>query len=48
MNTRSFTIHFKIIRMCFKVFVECITCFGELKQASTSSSSSFRSTPFNP
>ena len=38
MNTYSFTVHFKIISMCFKVFVECITCFG--KEASSSSSSS--------
>ena len=32
-NTCSFTIHFKIISACSKVFVECTICFGELKEA---------------
>ena len=44
MNTCSFALHFKRISVSSKVFVECITCYGELEEAS-SSSSSFQSTP---
>ena len=40
MNTCSYTIHFKEISLCSKVFVECITYFGKLNKASSSSSSS--------
>ena len=42
MNACSFTIHLKKISECPKVFVECLICFGELEEAS---SSSFQSTP---
>ena len=40
MHICSFTIPFKKICACSMVFVECIICFGELKEASSSSSSS--------
>ena len=36
-------IRFKKTSACFKVFVECMICFGELQEAS----SSFHTTPFN-
>jgi hypothetical protein len=48
MNTCLFTIHFKRISTCSKVFVECITCFGEFEEASSSSSSSFELAQVNP
>ena len=32
----SFAIVYKKISECFKVFVECIICFGDLKEASSS------------
>ena len=38
MNTCSFIIHCKNISACSMLFVECIMCYGELKEASTSSS----------
>ena len=39
MNTCSFIIHFKKLNVCSKVFVEYMFCYGELKEASSSSSS---------
>ena len=36
MDTCSVTTHFKI-SVCSKAFVECITCFSELAEASSSS-----------
>ena len=45
MNTCSFTTHFKNICAHFNVFVECMICFDELKEASTSS---FQLTPLSP
>ena len=41
MNTCSFIIHVKRISACYKVFVECILCFSELEEVS----SSFESEP---
>ena len=35
MNTWSFTIPFKIVSACSKVFIKCIICFGELKEVSS-------------
>ena len=43
-----FSIHFKEISACSKVFVEHMICFGELEEASSSYSSSIKSTPLNP
>ena len=40
MHICSFTIPFKKICACSMVFVECIICFVELKEASSYSSSS--------
>jgi hypothetical protein len=37
MESCSFTIHFKKISMCSKAFEECITCFSELEEVSSSS-----------
>ena len=37
MNTRSYIISFKKIYVYFKVFVECISYFGEFEVASSSS-----------
>ena len=46
----SFTIPFEKFNACSKVFVECIICFGELKEASSPSpsSSSWLASQFNP
>ena len=43
-NTCSFIIHVKRISACYKVFVECILCFGELEEVS----SSFELEPLTP
>ena len=40
MNACSFIAHFKPSNVCSIVFVGCIICFGELKETSSSSSSS--------
>ena len=45
MNTCSFIIHFKVISLYSRVFVKCITCLGQLEEASSSSFSSFQSAP---
>jgi hypothetical protein len=41
MNTLSFTIHFKKMHLCFKVFLECMIYFGELEEACSFLSSLF-------
>ena len=32
MNTSSFTFYFKKLKVCSKVFVECMICLGELEE----------------
>ena len=45
MNTCSFIIHFNKISVWSKMFVECIICFGEHEETSSSSSSSQLASP---